>query len=97
MKCRNELVQKLRPDMTSIVFLIHFKFGDQVWLHLKKECFTGPYQKMKPLRYGPYSILKQIGEKYFELDIPGCLGIRRIFNVDILLPYHAPLLEQNEL
>ena len=40
-----------------------FKIWDKVWLHLKKECFTGPYRKIKPLRwYGPYSILKHIGE-----------------------------------
>ena len=35
-----------------------FQIGDQVWLHLKKERFTGPYIKMKPLQYGPYNILK---------------------------------------
>ena len=35
-----------------------FQIGDQVSLHLKKEHFTGPYKKMKPLWYGPYNILK---------------------------------------
>ena len=30
-----------------------FQIGDQVWLHLKKERFNGPYKKMKPLQYGP--------------------------------------------
>ena len=52
---------------------------------------------MKPLRYGPYNILKQIGEKAFQLDIPAYLGLHPIFNVDLLQPYHAPLLEQNDL
>ena len=42
-----------------------FQNGDQVWLHLKKERLTSPYKKMKPLRYGPYNILKYIGENYF--------------------------------
>ena len=35
-----------------------FQIGDQFWLHLKKECFTGPYKNIKPLQYGPYNILK---------------------------------------
>ena len=74
-----------------------FQIRDQVWLHLKKECFIGPYQNMKPLPYGPYSILKQIGENDFQLDIPARLGLHLVFNVDILRPYHAPLLEQNDL
>ena len=52
---------------------------------------------MKPLRYGPYSILKQMGENAFQLDIPACLGLHPVFNVDLLRPYHAPLLEYNDL
>ena len=52
---------------------------------------------MKPLRYGPCSILKKIGENVFQLDIPACLVLHIVFNVDLLQPYHAPLLEQNEL
>ena len=26
-----------------------FQIGDQLWLHLKKERFTSPYRKLKPL------------------------------------------------
>ena len=52
---------------------------------------------MKPLRYGPYSIFKQIVYNYFYLEIPACLGLHLVFNVDLLQPYHAPLLEHNEL
>ena len=52
---------------------------------------------MKPLRYGPYSILKQIGENDFQLNIPAFLGLHPVFNVYLLQPYHAPLLEHNDL
>ena len=52
---------------------------------------------MKSLRYGPYSILKHIRENDFQLDIPSCLGLHPVFNVDLIQPYHAPLLEQNKL
>ena len=52
---------------------------------------------MKSLRYGPYNILKQIGENAFQLDVPACLGLHPVFNVDLIRPYHAPLLEHNDL
>ena len=74
-----------------------FQIGDQVWLHEKKERFTDLYEKMKPLQYGPYSILKHIGENNFQLNIHTCLGLHPVFNVDLLRPYHAPLLEQTDL
>ena len=99
---QDNLKAKARHDKHRIPH--SFQIGDHVWLHLKKERFTCPYRNMKPLRYGPYgnmkpflygpySILKQIGENDFQLDIPACLGLHMVFNVDLLRPYHAPLLE----
>jgi hypothetical protein len=29
-----------------------FQVGDKVWLHLQKECLTGPHRKLHPLCYG---------------------------------------------
>jgi hypothetical protein len=29
-----------------------------------------PHKKLKPLQYGPYTIMKVVGENYFELSIP---------------------------
>jgi hypothetical protein len=29
-----------------------FQVGDKVWLHLQKECLTGPHRKLHPLHYG---------------------------------------------
>ena len=74
-----------------------FEIGDQVWLHLKNKCFTSPNRKMKPLRYGLHTILKHIWENTFQLNIPSFLGLHLVFNVDLLWPYHAPLLEHNDL
>ena len=74
-----------------------FQIQDHVWLHINKECFTSPYRMLKPLRYGLDSILRQIGENYFQLNISACLGLHLVFNVDLLRPYHAPLLEHNDL
>jgi hypothetical protein len=47
-----------------------FQVGDKVWLHLQKERLTGPHRMLHPLRYGPYTITKAVGDNAFELNIP---------------------------
>ena len=88
---QDNLKAKARHDKHRIPH--SFQIGEQVWLHINMERFTGPYKKLKPLRYGLYSVLKLIEENDFQLNIPSCLCLHRVFNVDLLRPYHAPLLE----
>ncbi|XP_026410110.1 uncharacterized protein LOC113305244 [Papaver somniferum] len=40
-----------------------------------KEGLNGEGKKLKPLRYGPFRILDQIGDNAFPLDLPPYLGI----------------------
>jgi hypothetical protein len=74
-----------------------FQVGDKVWLHLQKEHLTGPHQKLRPLRYGPYTITKVVGSSAFELNTPPFLGLYPLFNVDLLQPYFPPLLDTYEI
>jgi hypothetical protein len=74
-----------------------FQVGDKVWLHLQKERLTGPHRKLFPLRYGPYTITKAMGDNSFELNIPPFLGLHLVFNVDLLRPYFPPLLDTSEV
>jgi hypothetical protein len=74
-----------------------FHVGDKVWLHLQKECLTGPHQKLLPLCYGLYTITKYVGDNAFELNIPPFLGLHPVFNVDILRPYFSPLLDTSKI
>ena len=67
--------------------------GDKVWLHLQKECLTGPCRKIHQLWYGPYTITKAIWENKFELIITPFLGLHPVFNVDHLQPYFPPLVD----
>ena len=71
--------------------------GDKVWLHLKNERLAGPYRKIHPLRYGPYTITKAIGDNAFELSIPPSLGLQPVFNVECLRPYFPPLLDTSDM
>ena len=74
-----------------------FQVGDKVWLHLQKERLTGAYRKLRPLRYGPYTITKAMGDNAFELSIPPFLGLHPVFNVDRLRPYFPPLLDTSDI
>jgi hypothetical protein len=61
-----------------------FEVGDRVWLHLQKECLTGPHQNLHSLCYGPYTITKGVGDNDFELNIPPFLGLHPVFKVAFL-------------
>ena len=71
--------------------------GNKVWLHLQKEHFTGPHQKLHQLCYGLYTITKAMGNNSFELNIPPFLGMHPVFNVDLLRPYFPPLLDTSKV
>jgi hypothetical protein len=70
---------------------------DKVWLHLQKEHLIGPHRKLCPLLYRPYTITKDVGRNYFELNTPPFLGLHPVFNVDLLRPYFPPLLDTSEI
>ena len=71
--------------------------GEKVWLHLQKERLTGPHRKIRPLRYGSYTITKAVGSNAFELNIPPFLDLHPIFNVNRLRPYFPPLLDTSDI
>ena len=75
----------------------NFQLGDKVWLHLQKERLAGPHRKLRPLRYGPYTITKAVEDNAFELSIPPFLGLYPMFNVDCLRPYFPPLLDTSDV
>jgi hypothetical protein len=43
-----------------------FQVGDQVWLHINKDRLKGEGKKLKPIRYGPFTILEKIGTNAFS-------------------------------
>ena len=74
-----------------------FQVGDKFCLHLQKERLTGAYRKLRPLRYGPYTITKAVGDNAFELSIPPFLCLQPVFNVDRLRPYFPPVLDTSDI
>jgi hypothetical protein len=49
---------------------------------------------MNPLRYGPYTVLYQVGDHTYRLDFPPQLGIHDVLNVKSRKRYKPPFLEE---
>ena len=47
-----------------------FQVGDEVWLYISKKILQGEGKKLKPIHYGPFKILENIGTNAFKLDFP---------------------------
>ena len=48
---------------------------------------------MKPIRYGPFRIIDQIGDNAFRLDLPPYLGMYSVINAEYLKLFEPQLLD----
>ncbi|GKA80020.1 transposable element [Tanacetum coccineum] len=71
-----------------------FQEGDLVWLHLGKERLKGEGKKIKPIRYGPFRILKKIGENACQLELPSYMEMYSVVNVDKLKLFESSMLDE---
>jgi hypothetical protein len=67
--------------------------GDQVWLYISKEILQGEGKKIKPIHYGPFKILDNIGSNAFRLELPPYMQIYSVVNVENLRLYEPPMIE----
>ncbi|XP_026416871.1 uncharacterized protein LOC113312321 [Papaver somniferum] len=74
----------------------NFSTRDLVWLRIGKERLKGEGKKLKPIRYGPFKILKQFGDNAFQLDLPPCMQIYFVINAEYLKLLEPPLLNEEE-
>lgn len=52
----------------------------------------GEGKKLRPIRYGPFTILEKIGINAFRLDFPAYMQMYLIVNVENLKLYEPPLI-----
>ena len=63
-----------------------------MWLHISKERMKGEGKKLKPIRYGPFTILEKIGMNAFRLELPPYMQIYLVVNVENLKLYDPPMI-----
>ena len=62
-----------------------------VWLQISKERMQGEGKKLKPICYGPFKIIKQVGNNAFQLGLPSYMQMYSVVNVENLRLYEPPL------
>ncbi|KAJ1264897.1 hypothetical protein BS78_08G037100 [Paspalum vaginatum] len=71
-----------------------FSLGQWVWLCLIHRPTTSldvhGRNKLGPRFYGPFKVLKLIGEVAYCLELPAIARIHDVFYVRLLKPYHGP-------
>jgi hypothetical protein len=70
----------------------HFQIGDKVWFAISKDRLKGEDKNLKPIRYGPFTILDKISTDAFYLDLPPYMQIYSIVNVENLKLYEPPMI-----
>lgn len=56
----------------------------------------GEGKKLRPIWYGPFTILENIGDNAFRLDLPTYMQMYSIVNVENLKLYEPPLIMDTE-
>jgi len=72
-----------------------FAVGDLVWLNRKNIETVRPSKKLDSKRFGPFKIVKIVGESKlaFELKLPPQWRIHPVFHASLLDPYQANRIE----
>ena len=55
----------------------------------------GEDKKLKPIHYGPFKIIKQVGNNAFQLDFPSYMKMYSIVNVENLRLCEPPLIDDH--
>jgi hypothetical protein len=69
-----------------------FQFIDQVLLHINKDRMKGEGENIRPILYGPFNILENIGTNVFHLHLPSYMQMYSVVNFDNLKLYEPPLI-----
>ena len=71
--------------------LKEYKVGDKVWLEGVNVKMDRPMKKLDDKQFGPFKILKKVGESSYKLDIPkSWKNIHPVFHEELLTAYHEP-------
>lgn len=66
--------------------------GDKVWFHISKDKIKGEGKKLRSIWYGPFTILENIGNNAFHLDLLVYMKMYSVVNVENLKLYEPHLI-----
>lgn len=70
-----------------------FRVGEQVWLKLQpyvqSSVASRPFPKLAHKFYGPYQIIRRVGQVAYELKLPDGCQVHPVFHVSQLKPFTA--------
>ena len=87
---KSQAQYKTRHDKHRVYH--QFQVGDQVWLHINKDRLKGEGKKLKPIKYGPFTILENIGTNSFCLYLPSYMQTKSVVNVGNLKLNEPPMI-----
>ena len=68
------------------------RVSDQVWFYISKYRLKGEGKKLKPIKYGPFKIVENIGNNPFWLYLPPYMSIYSVVNVENLKLYEPSMI-----
>ncbi|KAJ6990294.1 hypothetical protein NC653_018750 [Populus alba x Populus x berolinensis] len=71
----------------------NFQEGDLVWLHLGKDRLLGEGKKLRPIRCGPFKIIRKIGDNACQLELPAFMEMYSVVNVEKLKLFEPSMLD----
>jgi hypothetical protein len=73
-----------RATQMGQVMTSQYKLGEEVWLEVTHLKIHHQKTKLKPKRYGPFKIIKEISPVVYQLRLPMAWGIHDVFHVSVM-------------
>ena len=70
--------------------LIDYKPGDKVYINTEHLPSVRQSRKLEKKFYGPYQIVKKVGQLAYRIKIPTSWRVYNVFNESLLKQYHTP-------
>ena len=82
-----EAITKAQEKWKRSIGFKLYKPGERVWLEGTHLHTTHPTRKLRPKRYGPFKVLRTVGEVSYQLELPARWKIHDVFHAKLLHPY----------
>ena len=83
-------LEKARRQMSQKTPEPKFRSSQKVWLEGTNINTNRPSKKLDTKQFGPFEILKQIGETFYQIKLPEYWKIHNVFHSDLLTLYVSP-------